>query len=360
MFQFLLVLLSFGDISQPPPFPRFQSVYMNVMDSAAKRNRVAVVFVGHNDTAIGRNFGAVVVSGVAEKIEGYPARCVVVCKPDGAGWMNHARTLPEGATDAQIREAVTGEQVSLPATPFGVRAALQIADASRWLSREEQQRLRKLWPSKVAFPEGFRFYEPTQYSQYLAVSDNVEVIIPFHRDQDQAFSNDRPALNPNRHVAEWTAPGGLVGVPRSEWRSFTGVSFPAGSVVASFQGRVAVPTAPRGSLPKEQWEWPDGTIFGDMLVNAQGEVFELRMREKISADQWDSLTPYKNKLARPDGYTGAGKKCAECHDKPSPDGDQYFINLRKQDTAFSLSPLREGTVELDYANFPIERRTARR
>ena len=173
---------------------------------------------------------------------------------------------------------------------------------------------------------------------------------------DYPFLNQSPAINPNRSVDDWRVPGGLAHVPNNLWKSYTAVSLPDQARIDSFRADTPVSNAPRGALPKEMWRWPVGTIFADMLINAKtGELFELRMRAK-EKDGWHSMVPRKNPEARPMGYVNAGQSCKSCHERPTDDASQYFINLRREDSVFSASPLIEGSTELDYTSWPISRR----
>jgi hypothetical protein len=271
--------------------------------------------------------------------------------------------LPSTATATEVR-VEAGLEDSRPASPFDrsnqrkSSAALDSrADASgRWHDDETQKRLFALWPKRIG-RDGFVFYRQTGYSQYIAHNGSIgqDIINMMPLNQDQHFGNDSPARNPNSTIDDWVAPGGLHDVPRSKWQSYTAVKFPDDGMVESWQGDTPVSNAPRGALMKEQWNWPDGISFADMLVNAEtGDVFELRMRTKEDGE-WQSEVVYKDVDARPEGYVGARKKCNDCHERTAGETSQYFITLRRQDSVFSASPLVEGTTRLD-KTWPIRRR----
>lgn len=90
--------------------------YYAAMELAALTNRPCVVFVGYIESRAVP--GAITCrSGY---LYGYPHACIVVCEPDGKGWMQEKKTLSPGATDADIQAAING-----PARTFGVRQPTQ-------------------------------------------------------------------------------------------------------------------------------------------------------------------------------------------------------------------------------------------
>lgn len=61
--------------------------------------------------------------------------------------------------------------------------------------------------------------------------------------------------------------------------------------------------------------YPDGTVFADVLRNATGTVFEVRVAEK-NLGRWDRYIAYRNTTARPFGYRLLrSNDCAECHNQ---------------------------------------------
>lgn len=60
--------------------------------------------------------------------------------------------------------------------------------------------------------------------------------------------------------------------------------------------------------------YPDGARFDDVLSNAEGVVFEHRVREKADG-KWKSRIEYKDIEARPKGYEGLTVSCASCHNQ---------------------------------------------
>ena len=70
---------------------------------------------------------------------------------------------------------------------------------------------------------------------------------------------------------------------------------------------------------------PDGTVFVDVLSNADGRVFEQRVREK-DGGEWKSYVHYRDRSAYPKGYAGLkGQTCIECHQQAGTGG--YGVGL---------------------------------
>jgi hypothetical protein len=233
---------------------------------------------------------------------------------------------------------------------FSVLAALLLASAASaqgpWLSQQEQMVTKSIWPANVHMPPSIRFYRPTNYTQRLAVTNGQETNHVYRLDQDDVWTNAPPALNPNR-LFPWAVPGGLHEV--RGWGNRVGIAIPDGKKVQIWRERVEVPLSSR-PLSKFRWSFPDGTVLADMLFTREA-VFELRLREKVQG-KWKSTVPFRDLDAAPKGYTGPGKRCAECHDQAGSQL-QYGIGLRGSDGAFSPSPLVEGTLTPDRDNWPL-------
>jgi hypothetical protein len=215
-----------------------------------------------------------------------------------------------------------------------------------WLSKQEQAITKAIWPANVDMPRSIRFYRPTNYTQRLAITNGQDTNQVYTLDQDDVWTNAPPALNPNR-LFPWSTAGGLHEV--GGWGSRVGIALPEGKKIQVWRERVDVPLSSR-PLPKLRWSFPDGTILADLLFTSEA-VFELRLREKVQG-KWKSSVPFRDLHAAPKGYTGPGKRCAECHDQAGTQL-QYGIGLRGSDGAFSPSPLVEGTLTPDGANWPL-------
>lgn len=96
---------------QPPPVMHYQpppvlvneaqeDAYDAACRKAVRLKQKLAVHVGVRRAEIGGLLNVRV-----DRLEGYPARCVVICRPDGKGWMEWERTVAPNATD---REAILG------------------------------------------------------------------------------------------------------------------------------------------------------------------------------------------------------------------------------------------------------------
>ena len=137
--------------------------------------------------------------------------------------------------------------------------------------------------------------------------------------------NNGPAIDPvDRGLLkeEWQVPGGMEGV--HGWKSDLYKFVPDGWQ-REWQQRKPV----RNSFGNFQYElgfhraYPDGTFFVDALSH-NGRPFEVRVREKNDG-QWTSYIAWKDVNARPPGYAGLTKKCAECHNQAG--SGEYGVGL---------------------------------
>ncbi len=231
---------------------------------------------------------------------------------------------------SRVFEPIPDTEVSMR---YMMYLVLTMTQAQPPLEHGEQDRLAALWPASVPMPSGMRFYAKTRYTQRIAVTNDRESNFPYRLDQDDHWSNAPSAPNPNR-LFPWAVSGGLH--ESTGWESHAAVYLPPGKKILVWRQRVPVPSS--NPLRKICWEYPEGTVFADLLV-ADGECFTLRLREKL-AGGWRSRV------------AGARKACAECHDHAG-SSLQYGIVLRGDDGAFSASPFLEGTLELD-GRWPLE------
>ncbi len=259
-------------------------------------------------------------------------------------------------------------RVSQGAPPFASRSSdndnrsssrRETADADSsatgpWLPESEQRRLAALWPG---LPEGARFFRATQFTQYAA-HNNSPFVMAWSKNHDHPFYMQAPALNPNR-MFPYRVPGGLDHVPGHEWSSNFWALIPKGERIVVWEEQARVSNAPYGWLPQKRKSFPDGTKFGDLLLNKYGEPFEGRVRTKEPDGDfpWASRLAFSHEENKPPGYVGhlqSGRSCAGCHDNR--ELPVYFINVRRDDGAFSASCFKEGTLEWDFDNWPLVRR----
>ncbi len=352
---FLSLLLAQTDFIDPLPpgtnLTQIKSEYLQAAEAAVKANRPLIVF-----SQVPQRKVSGLTTVYAEKNFGKAG--IVVMVPNGRGWFD-AKMYPASMSNDELRQAA-GLEVA-DAIPFlnvalSSNAKQRNADGERqsqvWLSDEWQEYAKGIWSNRLELPQGIRFYRRSQWGQRIALTSGNYTIQPIHETEDAHFTNDAPALNPNRHVADWTAPGGLAGLNKNRWKSFVGISIPEGEQIKFWEGWTPVATAPGGQLRKKFWSYPVGTVIVDLLVNGSGEEFEGRKAEKLKDGTWRRTVEFKSYAARPVGFHGAGKKCSECHDVSSSDESQYFINLRRMDGTFSFSPMLPGSNEVD-RNLPV-------
>ncbi len=200
----------------------------------------------------------------------------------------------------------------------------------------DQAQLKKLWPADVEFPAGLKAYKRTGYSQRIAVTNNSPSNNWYRLLQHDYWTNSPMAANPNSH-APYAVPGGLENV--KGWQSLTAITVVPSKVPVRNE---VVPVFNGTPVPKYRWTFPDDTVVVDIL-SRDGWVFEIRTLEKREG-KWVGRTPYVNKLARPAGYTGPGKSCAECHVDAGA-SLQYGITVRGDDNIFSWNPFIEGAFQ---------------
>lgn len=113
----------------------------------------------------------------------------------------------------------------------------------------------------------------------------------------------------SRLKREWRVPGGLEHVQGWSSRLYR---------MPNRRARVYLARQdPSDSVSTVTWQrsYPDGAAFADVLRNAHGKIFEVRIAEKTNG-QWDRYVAYKSRRERPAGYVAmASRQCASCHDK---------------------------------------------
>lgn len=165
--------------------------------------------------------------------------------------------------------------------------------------------------------------------------DDISGRLPFLRDMEPYESAKYTQLSSNRSgrgansivtrtslESKWRVPGGLAGL--SGWSS------------ALYRGKSnRVRNYFERSDPSDQYRvntgeiwgsefihkraYDDGAIFADVLRNAKGETFEVRVSEKHGG-KWDRYVAYFNSEASPRGYARV-TRCGDCHDRAG--GGEY-------------------------------------
>lgn len=200
------------------------------------------------------------------------------------------------------------------------------------------------WPTSfVPKPEGMKRYAKTQYSQYLSITNGFDSVEMFRLSSDDNLFR---RVNPNR-IFPIAVSGGLH--DSNGWKSEGRIAIPKGQYVRVWGERVEAGV--RRPLPRTAWQFPEGTIFADLLSTDKG-LFELRTITKVNGG-WKFRTAYKDWSKAPANYVGARKACNECHERA---GEQpgYGISWRGSDGIFSWDPFVEGTNQIDYWNKPVK------
>lgn len=161
------------------------------------------------------------------------------------------------------------------------------------------------WPKGLEFPQGLVKYSRARLTQSIATT------------------NGRPSIDlvPIRSLeAHWRQPGGLQDVPRGMWRSDLYKFIAAGGW--TWLDRLPVKNS-FGFFQRELGHtraYADGTFFADVLSNREGQVFEVRYREKVNG-RWENSIAYRERSARPKGFFRIKlRQCHICHDQAGSGG----------------------------------------
>ena len=353
----------------------FGNAYQDAYDASVKNRSPMVVFVGLGPAykVVGDHveFNTRTVKGAPPKTSycsvdsrnGYPEKCIIVALPDGKGglYTKGSLTLDSTATDAEIVAAIRREGVGPAPTPFRKPSALpddrrEGDSSSPWLPEAEQRRLRLLWPKDLPFPKGLKFYRPTRHSQETSILDDQKHFQALHI----ASGPDDPNLQ-----TKYSAPGGLAELPQERWNSYLGVvlggriqvfeeDFPFRPGVYDGKARAGA-DSPGFLMRKRSAEFGGGIAFYDLLTNQGDEAFEVRASE-FDEDGHQMFVMHKNVSLRPQGYSGLSQSCLSCHNEAG--SQRYGAGIRgwngPRGRVFSLPLFREGTVDWDTENFPID------
>jgi len=255
-----------------------------------------------------------------DEMPGVTGPCVVVSVPwtDDKG----ARMTWERTEVGKTPREVAGElkAVSRLANPFPVLPSAR---------HDDNLEVAGPWPSQLEKPKGFVRYKRANYTQDIAVTNDV----------DRVYAVPRSGL-----LAKWHQSGGLEGIDTDEFRSDLYKNEKAAQV-RTFVADIQVKNSLGYFQPNRGYkrQYPDGSKFLDVLSNKDGKVFEIRQREKLES-AWDNTILFKDEKARPVGYTGLKVACASCHSEAGtgsyasglvPGGDETLSD--------PITPLEDGT-----------------
>ena len=231
------------------------------------------------------------------------------------------------------------------AIPFDKsRPAPPTADDSPWLSRAESERIKKAWPKKLAFPKNLKFYDLAPRYQSLTTSGNGR---NKHNTITPVDDFDGRLVDAHLLVS-----GGMANIDRSTWHSVKGMDLPDDAKIRVWQEDSEVRAF--ALVPRFRWKFPQDTVAYDVLF-AGDSIFEIRTQTK-SGDDWETKVSYKDASIAPNGYHGAGRACASCHNSAGEivgvPGKIYLRVRWGDDGRFSWRPFDEaGKID---RRWPIE------
>lgn len=193
--------------------------------------------------------------------------------------------------------------------------------------------LEALWPDSVERIPGLRSYVPMTFSQRLSLEGTNFTNRLWPIDKDDRPPVGPAVVNPNR-IFPYAVSGGLH--DSTGWVSIKAAKIPG--VVDVWTEEVPVPLT-SAKIPKQRWQFPDGTVFVDMLAK-DGVCFELRTSTKTGG-KWKQEAIYRDLEAAPEKFHGAGRSCVSCH-KDAGASLNYGITVRGDDRVFSWSPYDES------------------
>lgn len=169
------------------------------------------------------------------------------------------------------------------------------------------------WPG---MPKWMKYYEPTQWTQRIAVTNSRDTIQPV------------PRSNLER---KWQVSGGMADIDPKLWRSDKYQWAGSRSWIDNIQVWNGAAFQPNRGLVHS---YADTSRFDDVLINRQtGKVFEHRSREKVKGS-WTEKVLYRDPEQYPRGYNGLKVTCSSCHDQAGSGG--YAVGMVPgSDTVFS-------------------------
>jgi len=170
------------------------------------------------------------------------------------------------------------------------------------------------WLSPLDFPPGMEKFEPTKWTQRIAVTSGRDTI-------DKVPVSGTPS--------KWHQSGGMEGIRGVRSDKFKLLPEPPREWI----GNIWVWNGLRDSDGKHssqqnrglKREYVIGSRFDDIL-SYKGKAFEHRMRIKFPDDdkkegKWHNAILWRDEAARPPGYTGMKMACTDCHNERNVFGD---------------------------------------
>jgi hypothetical protein len=305
-------------VDRPSPFPPVEQRvktsstsidddnFVKARDLAAKLQKPLVIFVGLEDVVV-RGAVTLRVGGLPQH-QG-PVILIATPTPHGYAYRKLGGTAWTGPDiEAEIAKHMPRE-VSRQAIPFDRSSSspegeptARPDDSGTYLAVSEQNKLLQLWPKHIPIPDGLAFYKPTRKVQRSAVTD-----MP----QEGRMNVLTVGWLDRRSQPPYDVPGGLKDVQRNQWSAFPAVT--RGVWVDYFNQIDQFRGAFGGRLRRIDRVFQPGTTFYDLLLNAQGEVFELRAME-YEGRVPTPMVLFADASKAPRGYHRIGSKdCLSCH-----------------------------------------------
>lgn len=251
---------------------------------------------------------------------------------------------PDSTDDGIQARIAAMKGVSRSAVPFAPAsrkdAPRQTADGSPWLSGQESDDLLAKLKAKDVPTKGLKFYSlaPLYQKMYTINNGNSRF-----RDPTSIFDEEHDPF---------LVSGGMASLDRSTWRSVKGLAVPDGALIDVWLEEADVRAF--SLTPRWRWKFPEGLVAYDVLLNADGDVFEVRTQTKAGED-WETKVYAKDASVAPPNYHGAGQSCASCHSHTGEvvnvPGRIYMRERWGSDGRFSWRPYKDdGTLD---ARWPI-------
>lgn len=280
---FMALSFIVGDPDQAPPIPQEQSSYEKAHNDAVRLKKPLVITIGNIDI---RKISGTVWCWLPSINDDDTPRIIVVNPPNLRGLAYRS--------DEEI-------VISRGANPFR-KGEIKIAE-------DEEP-----WLASVAKPKGTVRYLPTLLTQEIAVTNDRDRITP---------------VSKFNLPTKWHVPGGLDGV--EGWSSTLYKYIPKDASDNHHIGNILVvngiPNGRGGFFTQQnrghKRSYPVGTIFTDVLSNANGEVIEHREWEKINDYGEIKWIPgvYRTNAQRPEGFPKIkSNQCITCHSEAGTGG----------------------------------------
>ena len=286
---------------QAPPIPVERSSYENARAIALDQRIPFVIFVNQESRQL-RGMSVIETKSLHYPGEPRPIHDGIILHVPENGKLWKVRVLPHDTPDATIRFIAANpwpqEEVQpILASPFRQGSLLDLLRQRRGEVRtaDGDDPLRSLWR------------DAPDLADYIATLERYETATQIQK-TGRRWSGVIEPVSRTTIESKWSVPGHLDGVQGWSSTLYRTRGRP-------FVGLIRQDASDMNSAITFNRDYPDGTVFSDVLRNENGRVFAVRMSEK-SDGRWTRFTAYRNKLVEPHGYVPPkNKQCAECHNQ---------------------------------------------